>query len=373
MKKILFPLLFLAAATTVQAQNFAKRMGFDHDLFNHLDLSVTAGTTGVGFDLAMPVGKYLQVRTGAAFMPKIHYDMLFDVMVGDQTLHSLKKESGFQQMINKLESLTGIVVKDKVTMVGEPSFNNFKFLIDVFPFRNKHWHITAGFYIGNGMLGYAYNKTDDMASLLGVMLFNNLYDRINNAKEANTDIEGLNFSLPKEYTDKILSYGRMSLPEGCYSHDIYASEDVYWDHDVKEVYIDKDVESDTYNEVVEKYIHHKGDLKVAKGDVIHKKGDPYLIEPNEEGMVKVQAKIKRFKPYLGFGYGGPISKDHKTSISFDAGLMFWGGTPNVIVHDGIDLINDVEGTQYQVADYVKFIKKFKCFPVISLRITQRLF
>jgi hypothetical protein len=95
--------------------------------------------------------------------------------------------------------------------------------------------------------------------------------------------------------------------------------------------------------------------------------------PGEDNLVKATVKVNKFKPYLGFGYGGPITKDKRTSISFDAGILFWGGTPSIITHDGTDLINDIENLNGKVKDYVNTIKGFKVYPEISIRITQRLF
>ena len=366
MRHLITALALLACGATAQAQyteqakiTLPETIKPDRNILNHLDLSVTAGTTGIGFDLAMPVGEYVQLRTGATFMPHFHYSTDFGV----ETEKGTKKD--LNRIANRLSGYFGLDVRNDVTMTATPSFNNFKFLVDVFPFKNKHWHFTAGFFLGGSTLGTACNATEDASTLLGVQVFNSLYDRIEAAYESGSNIEGLGFNLPEELQNKILSYGRMSIPEGKYAHDVYAEEDILYDHDV----IDNDMESETWGEV----IHAKGDVKIAKGSIIHKKGDPYRMSPDENGMVKATAKINRFKPYLGFGYGGPISKDKKTCISFDAGVMFWGGTPSFTTHDGTDLINDVEDIPGKVGSYIKLVKAFKVFPVVSLRITQRLF
>ena len=101
-------------------------------------------------------------------------------------------------------------------------------------------------------------------------------------------------------------------------------------------------------------------------------------------MVRVTATSNSFKPYLGFGYGGNLLKKRDDwKISFDCGAMFWGGTPNLIVHHGLKLSNgsyrdvsltdDVENISGQVGTYVDLFKAFKVFPVLSLRITKRIF
>ena len=51
----------------------------DKNILNHLDGSITLGTTGVGVDLAMPIGKMVQVRTGFNFFPHYEQTMHFGV------------------------------------------------------------------------------------------------------------------------------------------------------------------------------------------------------------------------------------------------------------------------------------------------------
>ena len=34
----------------------------EHNIFQHLDLSVTAGTTGIGIEASSPLGEYFQLR-----------------------------------------------------------------------------------------------------------------------------------------------------------------------------------------------------------------------------------------------------------------------------------------------------------------------
>ena len=106
----------------------------------------------------------------------------------------------------------------------------------------------------------------------------------------------------------------------------------------------------------------------------YKDGTPYRLEPDENNMVKAQIRVNKFRPYLGFGYGGALSKKDDTySLSFDCGMMFWGGTPKILTHDGTDLANDVDHVRGKVGDYVKIIKAFKVYPVLSLRLTRKIF
>jgi hypothetical protein len=119
-----------------------------------------------------------------------------------------------------------------------------------------------------------------------------------------------------------------------------------------------------------KYSH---DMTDAEGNIIEK-GETYYMQPNENSMVSVDARTNSFKPYLGVGYEGRLIKGNDNyKIGFDAGVMFWGGTPSIITHDGTDLVHDVEDINGKVGDYVKLIKGVKVFPVLNLRITRTIF
>lgn len=411
MKHLLFSTLLLAA-TTAQAQfidqakadleqaksdlrqaeadlNQAKMLlnaqsSTDKNILNHLDISFTAGSTGLGFDFAMPISKYVQVRTGATFMPHFEKKATFGIEVSKngESLTESEKHSRFEKMAALLEGFTGIKAQDHVTMIGTPHMNHWKFLVDVFPFqKNKFWknlHFTAGFFLGNSQIGTAVNSAEDVASLLAVNMYNRIRDEVMALEPLiNITVKGRDFSMgiPEEMAQYVIGkmdeYGTMGMSVGYYSHDVYATEDIYYN---KDVYTASDLDVLYYDDPeTPTPSHKKGDLMYAKGDVIHKKGDPYKMLPGEDNLVKATVKVNKFKPYLGFGYGGPITKDKRTSISFDCGMLFWGGTPSIVTHDGTDLINDVEGLQGKIKDYVNTIKGFKVYPEISIRITQRLF
>lgn len=297
----------------------------ENNVFQHLDASITMGTTGIGIDIASPVGDYVQLRTGFAFMPPIHYNMTFGVQVGET-----KDDSKFNTLANVLEDFTGYKVDSKVDMIGEPTYNNFKFMVDVFPFKNnKHWHLTAGFYWGNSKIGKAYNTTEDMPSLVAVGIYNKMYEKAMNREPfATIEYNGNKFRLTDdpEYQDilqeKFSSYGRMGVRIGDYKSD----------------------------------------------------GSPYILEPDENSMVKAEVRVNSFKPYLGIGYGGRLIKgNEKYKVSIDCGAMFWGGTPSILTHDGTDLAKEVRNIDGKVGTYVDLIKTFKVFPVVNVRFTKTLF
>lgn len=329
MKKILFSFALAVVTLSSQAQN----------MFNHLDLGVTLGTTGIGLDAAMPVGDYVKLRTGFEVMPRFNYDMNFGVESFDGTGTSIN-QSTFNRMADVLYGLTGFKVDQNVTMKGKPTMWNFKFMVDVYPFKNnKHWHFTAGFHWGPSKIAEAVNAQEDSPSLFAVGMYNHIYDVAYQDWVLNiptpiivTETTGPIY-LDPTIEKNILAMGRMGIPIGKYSHD----------------------------------------MTDAQGN-IHKKGETYYMLPNENSMVTVEARTNSFKPYLGVGYEGRLIKGNDNyKIGFDAGVMFWGGTPSIITHDGMDLANDVEDINGKVGDYVKLIKGVKVFPVLNLRITRRIF
>lgn len=286
--------------------------------FNNMQVAIEAGSTGVGFDVSTYVHDIVRLRTGFDFMPHFKPTMNFAIEAGRYDSDGNWIESNFDDLAKQLEQFTGYKTDRYVAMKGEPTFWNFKFLVDVFPFRNKHWHVTAGFYAGPSSIAKAYNKTEEMPSLLAVAIYNNIYDKVLSGEP----IYGDNVYLDPDLEDKMLAFGRMGIFVG----------------------------------------ENKED------------GSAYMMEPDEDGMVKANIKVNKFRPYIGFGYEGRLVRNNdKYAIGFDCGAMIWGGTPKIITHDGTDLARDVTNIYGGVGDYVEVIKTFKVFPVISLRLSSKLF
>lgn len=310
----------------------------------HADLALTAGTTGIGFELGMPINKYLNVRAGGTFMPHFKVPLTFTAQIGDgdqMTADGL--ETRFERMAHLLEGFVGQPVDDKVDMAASPTMNQAKIMFDVLPFKNKNWHFTAGLYCGKSRIANCINKTHEITSLFAINLYNRIYD--NNGEIA------LGFSLPPEILMTVLYYGRAGFPVGQYAHDVVYEEDV-WIHDD---YLEID------------YIEH------AKGDIIHAKGDTYLMAPSSENTAYANAFVNKFRPYFGFGYSGAISRDRKWKFGFDAGIMMWGGAPKLVDHNSVDLMYDVENIVGQINHYVQITRHMKAYPILEFKISKRLF
>jgi len=339
MKKVSF--LILTAALVFQT---GKAQTTTTNLFNHMEVGLTVGTTGLGFDLAMPAGNYVRLRTGMSFLPRIEVPMSFGIQVGDDPA---KSSSKFNRLAKMLESFTGQPVEDHADMIGKPTMWNWNFLVDVYPLKNnKHWRVTAGFFYGPSSVAETFNKTESMPSLMAVDIYNNLYDKLHGVSKKDLPMVKL-IDLGEGYEDlytdpelllflqqKLDAAGRMGMHLGSYSHDIVDEE----------------------------------------GNVVHKQGDNYVMEPDKNHMVKANMKVNAFKPYLGFGYDGRLVKGYdRLHVSVDAGIMFWGGKPSLITHDGTDLINDVEGLTGKVGDYVDFMSGLTLYPVANVRFSYTIF
>ena len=345
MKKFLVITMMACAAVSVQAQDVSNYLK-THNVFQHLDLSVNVGTSGIGFDVATPIGNYVQLRAGYEFMPQFHVGVDFPIEVGGEPAvkydeYGNRVESRFDRLAKNLKELTGYEVEDHVEMIGKMTMNNFKLLVDVFPFQeNKHWHFTAGFYLGPSQFARADNSIDAMTSLLAVGMYNHIYDRVENAYYTGAPIlditiGGQKFSpeLNPNQELAILNNGRMGFQLGQYKEDVYSET----------------------------------------GLLIHQKGDPYILEPGPDNQIHVYAKSNSFKPYLGFGYGGRLVKNRDDwKVSFDAGLMFWG-KPDLYTHDGTNLTKDVENISGKVGDYVDLFKGLYVYPMVSVRFTKTIF
>ena len=327
-------------STAIQAQDDKKEI----EIFKHLDLGVTLGTTGLGIDVASPIGKYVQVRTGFEIMPRFEKSLHFDIQSFGYNEDGELLVSQFDKMADRLEALTNYRAKPSVEMIGKPTMWNFKFLVDVFPFHNKQWHLTAGFHWGPSQIAEAINSLNDAPSLVAVNIYNKLYDK---ADKGEPIIDGV--YLGSDW----MEYGRMGIHVGDYA-DRYLTKTV--------------VDYDEYGDFIGS---HEEFVLDADGNKIN---EPYRMEPDNNCTVSARVTTNSFKPYLGFGYGGRLLKnDDRYNISFDAGLMFWGGTPNIITHDGTNLSKDVINIKGKVGDYVDLISGIKVYPVLNLRITRKLF
>lgn len=339
-------------------------------LLNHLDLGVTLGTTGIGVDVAMPIGDYVKVRTGVAYMPPITVPMHFDLMNYKPSGSSISS-STFDKAQALMNKLAGFEVNRNVTVNGKPDMFTFKLLADVYPFRtNKHWHFTAGFYLGPKKVANAVNAMKEMPTLVAVGIYNGLYDYIMNTDFVEEPIYNDIYIDPDKgeaLKAKFSEYGRIGIHMGDF--------------------VDRFV-TDADGNVV----------KDADGNPQH---EPFIMEPYKDGTIWANALVNVFRPYIGFGYGEAIDKAKRLNVSFDCGAMFWGGAPRmmsyerivdyktvittdeygsqtshkekIVTYKDVDLARDVQDIHGKAGDYIKVAKQLKVYPVLNFRISYAIF
>ena len=345
----------------------------DKKLFNHLDAALTVGTPGIGVDFAMPIGDYVQARAGFAFMPAFHYPMTFNLTVEQQANaqsdDNIITGSRFDRMADLMEQLTGQRINQDVEMIGKPNYYNFKLLFDFYPWKDKKWFATAGFYWGNERIAVADNSYDDFSTLFSVNMFNKLQDKTADAyadlvnfnnKVALLEYQGAITELPDDIAKRVNNFGRVGF----------------------------------------------------------RLGDSF-VTPDENNRVRAEAHTNAFKPYLGIGWGNSaIRGDRKWGVCVELGCMFWGGNPKVYADEEyyhqvsyqeyfskqpiyvqdptrMEIAEIIAGDKWStltvnvpdkrrvdlceknvkghVGDYIDLAKKFKVFPVLNVRIAHRIF
>lgn len=292
-----------------------------HHVADNLEVGITLGTTGLGLEVATPVTKWTRVRAGVDWVPRFRVPLSFDINTFSDGLPS----NNFSHVQQLVYDMTGLEMDNNVRMKGIPTMLDFKFLVDVFPFQNnRHWHFTAGFYVGGHSVAKAYNMIEEKPTLVALNIYNRAYRYFTNVTDIfDVPLGGGNYldpSLVERLQEKFRQYGEMGI--------------------------------------------HIGDFK---------DGTPYIMEPAPDGSVSAKAYVNRFKPYLGFGYSGSLDKTAKWTIGVEAGALFWGGSPDVIDQNGVNMTKDLVNVRGKVGDYLRFIKGLPVYPVVNLKISYSFF
>lgn len=292
----------------------------EHHVADGLDVGLSLGDTGIGIDVKTPVTKWVDLRLGVDWLPRFSVPMDF----GLNTYSDGMPTGNFANVAQMVYNNTGIEMDETVYMHGVGSMINFKLLADVYPVpSNRHWHITAGFLAGTSQIGKAYNFNEEKPTLVALNIYNRGYEYFTNLEDIfNVPTGGntyLDPDLVEKIQDKFRSYGRMGV--------------------------------------------HIGEFK---------DGSPYIMEPAPDGSVSAKAFVNHFKPYLGAGYNTDLDGAGKWHFGVDLGVLFWGGAPNIINHDyannrDVNFTKDLVNIPGKVGDYMKAIKSFPVYPVITVR------
>lgn len=306
----------------------------EHDVFNSIELAANIGTTGLGLEVASPMTKWTKLRVGFDWMPQFTVPMNFAL----NSYVDGKVNDKFDRIQEMMYRISGMTIDQEVQMESKPTMTTFRLLVDVYPFKNnRHWHFTAGFFLGGNSMGKSLNKITEMPSLLAL----NMYDRLYN--EITSDDFFENATKNDKYLAELTG--------------ISALEGAYLDPNV----VDE----------LQAKLESLGKLGVHVGDYGYDENGepiPYMMMPDKDGTVSAKAKVNRFRPYVGFGYGGALSADGKWQASFDAGVQFWGGAPKVTTHDGT-VLNDLVNLRGKVGTYMDLMKSIPVYPTIDFRIS----
>ena len=96
-------------------------------IFNSLAVGVSASTTGIGIDVASPIGSYLAVRAGVSFMPNFTYSTDVDVDI----------EGSYEGNI-----------PTSIDVEGGMGRTAGEILLNVYPFKSSSFFVCGGAYFG---------------------------------------------------------------------------------------------------------------------------------------------------------------------------------------------------------------------------------
>lgn len=101
-----------------------------------------------------------------------------------------------------------------------------------------------------------------------------------------------------------------------------------------------------------------------------------FVRPDENNQVRLRLQTRSFKPYVGLGFGRPISEKHRLNMAFDLGVMFWGKPKLKVYSPDEEAWIRVNKADVDDKDFHKFVdkmEKFTIYPVLNFRIYYRIF
>ena len=96
----------------------------------------------------------------------------------------------------------------------------------------------------------------------------------------------------------------------------------------------------------------------------------YNLTPDDQGNANAYIKVNDIRPYVGIGFGRAVPKS-RVGVQFDLGVQFWG---NPKVYNGVNGQElTAEGAKGEDGGVLKIISDVSVFPVLSLRLSGRIF
>ncbi len=285
-----------------------------HGYFSHIDAAFTAGTTGLGLDFAFPLDKWGRLRIGGVWRPRGHYSDTYAV-------HIDNADQNWGQFAALMKTFVGVEPQKFIEMEGKSSMNHFKMLIDFFPIKkHRNFHVTVGFFVGTSTFVEATNTSTSGNTIAAIKSYNTLRQKAINGENIDLSAIGIKITsseqefLKKNIYKRLIELGEVTIPLG---------ED-------------------------------------ADGNIVN-------ATINDKDVIEVSAKVNSFKPYIGAGYELPITKDKRTMIGVDAGILLWGGKPTIEAFEGLSNV-----TGQNTPGYLNSADKYPVYPEASIRISQSL-
>lgn len=127
MKRMIFACILVAMGMISLHVSAQKELG----IFNTFSVGVSAGTTGIGVDVATPVTPHFAIRGGVSFIPGIKINTDVDVDLTDPDLGSYPTT---------------------LDLKGDMSRTSGELLVNYYPFLRSSFFVTAGAYFGGSKL-----------------------------------------------------------------------------------------------------------------------------------------------------------------------------------------------------------------------------
>lgn len=304
--------LLLSVAVSAQTVKQTGMPGImaEKGILNHLDVGVNVGTVGIGIDLAVPVTNFARVRVGYEYMPgfTLHSNFSTETSGGGKPSDFIAKIGRIPEKLANFPDVDinqplfdeerwllqqyvqgNLQAKDYVSMGMKPNLHQFKFLVDVMPFRNNnHWSLTLGFFVGSPRVGKAFNLDGETPLLRAVNLYNEKYYKqyvLNEMQLRYGDGETQLTEIP-DVTNIVKKNGLAGFPLGRFPD-----------------------------------------------------GRKALMLPGSDATARAEMQVSPVRPYLGLGYNTQLSRNGRLRLNVDAGVLFLCGKPHVYV-DNVYRVDD---------------------------------
>jgi hypothetical protein len=142
--------IFIAAATLLVAALTASTASAQQagKYFNSLAVGVSAGTDGVGVDLATPIGAHFALRAGLSFVPNIKFNTDVDVSNHYDSNEFDYENDATMDVTCSLKRISGDV------------------LLNIYPSKSSSFFICGGAYFGDSELLKIDGHSDEIANLI---------------------------------------------------------------------------------------------------------------------------------------------------------------------------------------------------------------